>query len=442
MYFKRFLFIILTGSLYFFSWIYSEQDLIVDQKLHDPAFWISQLENPDAVILTKGDINRFNKRVYNKGYLVHPLYHSGFISGRMISNTIETDLRWIRRFYKYTTNNTRLRDPSFSQGLLKNLNMPGIKRSVRVRFGLTAKSCVVRAFPTNLILMKKPDDFGFDLLRRNVIDSCEAVAIMHTSTDGKWVLVESSLSHGWVRIGNVAVSDTKESVRSFTHPAKKAVIKGKRVCVYKKEKFRDQKVFTLRMGSTVPYMHEDDNYIYVNAPERKQNGTLRLITAYIKKSEGVQEGFLPFTQSTICKQAFKMLYTPYAWGGDVSNTDCSEYIRRIYLTMGVLLPRSSATQIQMLKQIPLPSDELPSASVSTKPFNAMYYYGDPGHIMLYIGNYMGQDYVIHNTWSYWDTVDGKHIERFIKKVAVTDMYLGQNGKKGPLIDRIEKAGKF
>ncbi len=74
------------------------------------------------------------------------------------------------------------------------------------------------------------------------------------------------------------------------------------------------------------------------------------------------------------------------------------------------------------------------------PFQTLLYKPDPGHIMLYVGEYENNYYVIHNKWSYKRSNGEKEEEVFIKRTLVSDMNLGETSQKGSLLNKLSYMG--
>jgi len=60
----------------------------------------------------------------------------------------------------------------------------------------------------------------------------------------------------------------------------------------------------------------------------------------------------------------------------------------------------------------------------------------PGHIMLFIGFIDGRPYAVHNIWAYTQRIGSEDIVRIINKVAVTDLFLGSETRRGSFMDRL------
>jgi hypothetical protein len=59
-----------------------------------------------------------------------------------------------------------------------------------------------------------------------------------------------------------------------------------------------------------------------------------------------------------------------------------------------------------------------------------------GHIMLHLGILNGRGYAIHSTWAYSDQSFFREHLYQVGRVVVSDLSLGEGGKKGSLLDRL------
>ena len=58
--------------------------------------------------------------------------------------------------------------------------------------------------------------------------------------------------------------------------------------------------------------------------------------------------------------------------------------------------------------------------------------------MLYLGNVNEKPYVIHSVWAYREKLPVQDRIRVINRVAVTNLSLGKDTKKGSLLERINR----
>jgi hypothetical protein len=164
-------------------------------------------------------------------------------------------------------------------------------------------------------------------------------------------------------------------------------------------------------------------------PTADSNGDLVLTNATVKTAD-VHNGYLKYTAENILTQAFKFLHAPYVWGGMYGEQDCSKFLQEIYATVGLKLPRNSASQSNV-SDAKLELSGLSSTSKQTFLRTTGIIGGSiihlKGHIVLYLGEYKGEPYIIHTVWG----ESSKHYA--LGRTAVTS--LNFNGYLGK-IDRI------
>ena len=87
--------------------------------------------------------------------------------------------------------------------------------------------------------------------------------------------------------------------------------------------------------------------------------------------------------------SYSYLDVPYLWGGTTrKGIDCSAFVKNVYMTIGVELPRVSRHQAQVGKSITLSS---------IRQGDLMFFYTDdskPG-IVTHVGMYIGNSKIIH-----------------------------------------------
>lgn len=404
-------------------------------KVQKANFWINKLDNPDREILSAKEIRWLNRKVYIKGFMVHPLNEPQNKSGYNVRRYILKDLAWIKHFIKYDSNNVRHRHPVISNKMKKLIGMKNIPRIIKSRYCLVTRPTHLRKFPTDMRIMKKPDNEPFDILEITILYTGDVVTLFHVSKDRKWGYVQSEHSHGWVLLKNIAWVYQKKIIQQFIQLKKFVLALEWKVPVYISDNF----MFTytvIHKGNKLPLLKNDKDYYIVKTPTSDKMGRLKFRKGFIKKNKKTAIKYLKLTPGNIAKQTFKMLNHPYVWGGGESGSDCSSLIRHVFLTMGLNLPRSSINQMNNLRQIQIHQNNKKEIFNSLKPFETLLYHSGPGHVMLYVGKYKNNYYVIHNKWSYKKASQGKEKEIFLKKVLITDLNLEKKSRNGSLYQKI------
>ncbi|MCC6525334.1 MAG: C40 family peptidase, partial [Polyangiaceae bacterium] len=156
----------------------------------------------------------------------------------------------------------------------------------------------------------------------------------------------------------------------------------------------------------------------------------------------------PLTRRALYTEAFGYLDTPYGWGGAAGGHDCSSFLREVFETFGLHLPRNSGAQAQYgtytveLGGGASVEEKLARADVAARHGIALLHF--PGHIMLYLGrNAAGAPRVVHAFAEYLEACPGggdtlKQVDR----VQVSDLTLGAGTARGSLGERITHLTAF
>lgn len=437
-----FLFILLTLFTHG-SGSYQKTVIVEHQnnEMGNYKFWLKKIKKPDKVILSKKDILWFNHLSTKKKYNRDPLKIKTPIKGKNIKKNLLSSIKYIKRFKKYDKNNKYLKDPQFSNKLKKLLNINKIPKIIKSRYALVINKTYLRVFPTETMVLQKTNDVPFDILQNDFLDIGDELAFLHISTDKKWAYVRARQGSGWVLIKDIAWTYNKKQLYRFVHSKKYIVALNWSVPVYSNS---NCSIFygTIHMGKSLPRTSTSTLYHSIVIPKADKQGQLKLTNAYVKNTEAVSTHLLALTPRNIGKQAFHMLGEPYSWGGRKYHTDCSSYLRRIFRTMGLQLPRFSFYQIKLLKKVTFKKRKKNKILEKLEPFQTFLYYPQPSHVMLYIGKNKNRHYVIHNKWSYKKTKEKKEKEIFLKKIIINDLSLGEGSIDGSLLERMTHISKL
>ncbi len=394
------------------------------------SYWIKRIEAPDAVVLTDAEIQELNKLVLEK------TDQMADISGMPPGVSREQLLAWIlydpmpENIDRYDSHGKKIKKHFFSE-LSRNMNLEDVKESNGVRFGVAVKRADIRAFPTDEPSLKKPGADDFDTFQYSGIYPPEPVALLHKSRDQQWGFFQTGTVRGWIRLDKVAFADAGMPEDA----GKPLVVTGSLVNVYGDRNLR-KLLARLPMGQALSLKKEKEGSApwVVRFPQKVNDG-VSWVDGYIDGRADVNIGFLPYTKRNVLTQAFKMAGEKYGWGGKGGRRDCSEFIKDIFASMGVKLPRNSQQQasvgVTMARVEDIPKkEELQAALKNAEP--AITLVGLDRHIMLYIGERAGKPYVIHQFYGY---SAGRKF-KVVNRVAVTGLNLGARFKEGLFKSRI------
>lgn len=408
--------------------------------MNTPGYWIGRHPDPDRVVMTAARIAVFNDRIREAdGTVADIAAFDDTVDGGTLKANLSECLSEIKGRGYYLACGRRS-DDSWWQAIEDNLNLSAIEERVSVRFGLVTGFCDHRILPTAEGLYRENLDLNFDRLQDSTLDVGAPVAVLHQSRDGRWLYAVGETMRGWVAAENVALCE-REVLKTYIRAEKFAVVTAAKADLYADE---DLRVFLgwAQMGTRLPVTRDDNPLaLAVLVPNRGQNGQCSLTTAFVQRTEA-SFGYLPYTPRTILTQAFRLLHTPYGWGGLFGEQDCSRFVQEVFASVGLILPRNSSEQALVGRSV----YEDPQADDAEERLRALRKDAVPaltvvcmnGHIMLFLGFVDGRPYVIHDLWGY--AVDGS-ITAIVNRVAVTPLDLG-NGPSGTLLDRVNSLRVF
>lgn len=366
-----------------------------NRHLNIAEFWIDKLENPDHTIMNAKEIEVFNANTAKLGTLtlfkeINKAYGSSWVQRSILAN-----YNAMKSQTSHFVDGTKI-SHLFLQNMKDYLNLNTLTNgSTQTRFALTTSYCDQKIIPTDLALLKKKHEIHFDRNQNSALDIGTPVAILHTSKDGQWHYGIGPTSSGWVRASNIAFGTQKEildylSSKNFviTTAAKTPILIGGRYHDY------------ARMGVRLPSLLDIDSSTMVMIPSADEEGNLVFTNATVNTAD-VHRGYLAYTPENILRQAFKFLHSPYGWGGMYGEQDCSKFLQGIYATVGVKLPRNSLSQSNV-SPTKLELMDLSKASKHTFLKTSSIIGGTilhlKGHVVLYLGEYKGEPYIIHTVW--------------------------------------------
>ncbi len=421
--------------------------------LSEPHFWISKVKDPDKRIMDDREIKVFNQRaclisggidissfpesicceeIREKIIEVSGLEPFHILGLGMYVNPNEAEF-FIRKYFgetfaRYGGDNEPLK-PDFYMNVLGNMNLEDLNEDKKVNYALTIRLTNVLVWPCDELVMNKPFDYEFNRLQQSSLNIAVPVAVLHESRDGAWAFIRTRFVDGWVRVNDLAFSGRKEVIG---YPGESFLVVTSASC-------KTGSGTELRMGTKVRPLAENNGFYEFNLPVRDEDGLLRYRMDTIQ-AEHVNEGYLEYTRSNSIKAAFKLLGTPYGWGGFNGNTDCSSYLQSVFSVFGIVLPRNSSVQTAVGKKISRYDNANKSLRIKAGQIEdwepGMSLLRFPGHIMLYLGEDGGKYYAIHSVWGITD--ENNKIIR-INEVSVTGLGLGVGSPNGSLLERISDA---
>ncbi len=259
--------------------------------------------------------------------------------------------------------------------LLQNTNLEALPEEVRVLFGWTLRRTNMRMYPSPAAIHKGNPKIDYN--QYTLLEPFTPLAILHTSRDGKWLYVHAPYMRGWVRREDVVFVERKELLKVMSLPF---------LVVTKGSVKVDSTVFGL--GSKVYYEEKKGDLYKVVLPDRR--------SVWIKRTEGLEEGYIAFNERRTKSILDSLLGTPYDWGGKEGRWDCSSLVQSLYAIYGLELPRNSSQQAQIGRLVAESFgsyEEFKETLKALPPFRTLLFMR--GHVMIYGGFEEGQPVIYH-----------------------------------------------
>ena len=372
--------------------------IIVNQNRHlnMAEYWIDKVDKPHKLLMTDKEIEAFNNNTaYNRQTFNYFKDMNKAYGTSWVKSSILHSFNGIKSKSNYFADGNRI-NASFYKDLKDDLNLDAlVGSSVQVRYALVTKYCNQKIVPTELSLLKKKNQIHFDRNQNSALDIATPIAVLHSTEDSLWHYAIGPTSSGWVRSQNIAFGDKKE-ILNYLNSKNFIVTTATKTALKIAGRYHDY----LRMGVKLPIILTLDDETMVMVPVSDKNGNLVLSNATVKSSN-VHRGYLKYTAENILLQAFKFLHLPYGWGGMYGEQDCSKFIQEIYATVGLHLPRNSTSQANV-SDINIELEGISKESKHTFLKTSALVGGSiihlKGHIVLYLGEYQGEPYIIHTVW--------------------------------------------
>ncbi|MBU4252093.1 MAG: SH3 domain-containing protein [Candidatus Omnitrophica bacterium] len=397
------------------------------------GFWIGLHPYPDRVILNSAQVSALNLRTETEPGLINNILNIGpFYQGGKLRENLRRELGGFLKGRFYNAKGWKTGN-QFYRRIEENTRIENIPSTINVRYGFILGYVDQRVLPARDIITAVPFDFDFDELQNSSLDAGTPLAILHETIDKEWFYAVTPASSGWVQKKFVAVCSYSQMADYLKKDF--CVVTAAKTGIFW-DSVLTQYYEYARMGAKFAINSQGVDSIGIIVPFYDEKRGFYERTAYLKK-EDVSIGFLPYTPRTVIEQAFKMLNAPYGWGGVNGEQDCSSFLQEIFATVGILLPRNSADQAKA----GIKTAEFKEHSDNEKKllFLARECAGGvnllklKGHIVLYLGQFNGRFYVIHETSGYRERVWWHDRVRVLRRVVVSDLSLGQGSAKGALL---------
>ena len=407
------------------------------EQLH-PDYWINRLPDADKILKTPEELEVLNENTRAMVRDQIDIFRmSAKRSGREIRELLELQYNMIKGRILFGVDDSYIPKSLFEQEIKPVMQWEKVPDQIKIRWGAAVRPASVRALPTDVKMLEEKGDIEFDQLQFTLIKLWTPIAVFHESSDGQWYFIQAPYTRGWVRSKDIALFSTRDELRKYVKSNSFLTVTGESITVYPSPDSQNS-IFTPSMGTILPLAGQTSETYVVQLPKRSAEGKVVLGKGYVSRKADVSEGYLPFTQRNIIRQAFKMLGARYGWGGTYNGRDCSGFTQDVFLTVGVDMPRGSKEQGftgTQLGWFNYKEDAEAKSEVLRSAVPGITILRMPKHLMLYLGQINSQHYVIHSTWAerYSMTSDAKNR---INQVVVSDLTLNGKSYLGSLFDRI------
>lgn len=403
--------------------------MLTEAKLNG-NFWIQQLANSDQLLLTAAEQRQWQQQLVTADFL-HPF---DTLKTQYNANELQAIVQKVSaipsapRFFA----DGRAVTAEYYRNWQQQMAVPKGNTTITVQYGLVTRRANVRRFPTMELLTNSSLDPDLDRLQETALFVGQWLQVLHYSQDRQWAFVVTDHYRGWMQVIDFAVTD-RQTIAKFLANPQRLTVTGAKVQTNVTPELPSVSAVSLDMGVKLPLLPTPDTLVngqhpsfsyVVQLPTRAADGRLQLFPALIARHHDVQVAALPFNQRQLITQAFKFLGERYGWGHGYQGRDCSGFIRDIYQTFGLNLPRNTGEQAKM----PAPhSLDISAWSVEDKLIQLKRSQtGDllfiPGHVMMVLGVIDGEVWVIHDAHGLsLRTSDGQFAHSKLNGVSVTPL---------------------
>ncbi|MGH4051674.1 MAG: SH3 domain-containing protein [Clostridium sp.] len=401
--------------------------------MNSTPFWMTDIDDANKIILSKREIENFNN---NLKPVISSLYdlenEDDIISSKTLIKLAQSYTLFTKDMYDLSG---YLVHKDYYEKIIHNTNLNKIKDNTPVKYGMSIKKTSLRSFPVEDPIFSSIEHSkinNFDRFQETACFPFEPVLIFHESYDKKWYFVKGYNYFGWIKADDIAIAQDKKQIFDYTNSKDFLIVISKETSLTINEEGSYPLTIKCGMGTRLSLLNPIDsnlidNYV-VQYPTRGINGKLLFENTIISKNDDTIKGNLPYTRYNIINQALKFIDTPYDWGDKFSGKDCSSFILTIYKCFGLLLPRNADQQENTFyktdNSFVFKKNDLLKNRYSTmeklKPGASLFL---KGHVMMYLGKYMGTHYMIHSFSEYSVKNGSSYDQRDALHVAISPVDL-------------------
>lgn len=371
------------------------------------AFWIERTRQRDRVMMDRDQIAARNVVVHDQPSM-HDLASLPILLDRARIDALLSQVSVAPEgpLYDATGDAGSARQVA---RIVANADLDRVRSTQLVGWGLVVRRTDLRSFPTRLRVFSTPGDGDIDRFQESALFPGTPVAILHESRDRAWVFVLAPDYAAWIEKAHVAIG-SREQVLGYASRGDVLLATGTRVETVESPGRPALSRLRLDMGTQLPRLpawpadRAVDGQLplaahVVELPLRAEDGSLSFAPALVPLAEDVAAGFLPYTRGNVLRQAFKFVGERYGWGHAYHGRDCSGFVREVYASFGIDMPRNTGDQARgagfdRVDLAPADDDGRRRALAATAAGDLLYM---PGHVMMVVGHLDGEPWVIHDT---------------------------------------------
>ncbi len=396
----------------------------VTKAMTSAAYWYNKLKNPNKVLMTKAEIEAANELNYStSGTAMRDLKKMSTYDGEARKQSLMNELTGeVRPLVKskcddelYVDKNKLEKDAidAWFAEMKANIEAANVTKDAEYKFGVVVKRADLAMAPTSSFVAYSASDSDSEFVNSSA-NINEPVIVDLVTADNKFTHVYTDNCNGWVETEKIAICDDKDEWEAQTYPENPLVVKASHLTLEQSYYMPDVSALDLYMGTILPMVPKEaitgsiaERYPWysytVYIPTRDKNGKMQKQMALISSHHDVSIGYPAFTQKNILEIAFNLLGDRYGWGGCLGAYDCSLYMRDIYRCFGLAIPRNTTHQSQApYYHVDFSEDiETKKKEISKLDPTSILFCG--GHVMMYIGDDAGKQYVISDLGSLKDT---------------------------------------
>ena len=262
------------------------------EKFITPAYWTEHNADGDKVVLNAAGVEAFNKKIIAASPTVYDLAaYPKTLSGKTVAAYVNAHTDLSDDLYR----DGKLVSDNYKNILRAQTNASAIPAEVTVRYGVTVRRTNIRNLPTGEGLFFYASDRNFDALQETALDPGEAVAILHTSTNGYFYYVQAYNYRGWLSKFDVAETDRATWSR-YAAPKNFLTVIARDYTLK-----ADGAQVLFQQGSRLQLADKKAASYTVKVPVRTKEGKLQEEKVILAANSSLHEGYLPYTTNNIIR---------------------------------------------------------------------------------------------------------------------------------------------